>query len=81
MNNLLGLNGLMSGIPIIVLPPVKKQRRTHKKKRINKKWAKRYGYIHYSTIKDGETLMMDGKMYMNQTTYSILKKSEIMKTL
>ena len=33
-----------SGIPIIVVPDSKRQNRTHKKKRINKKLAKRYGY-------------------------------------
>ena len=41
-----------TGIPIIVVPDKKKQNRAHRKKRINKKWAKRYGdyvlYIHIS---------------------------------
>ena len=39
-----------TGIPIIVVPDSKKQNRTHRKKRINKKWAKRYGYTTYNFI-------------------------------
>ena len=42
MNN--GIWSAFAGIPIIVVPDSKKQNKTHKKKRINKKWAKRYGY-------------------------------------
>lgn len=62
-----------SGVPIIVISPSKKQNRTHKKKRINKKWAKRYGYTYYDTIEDDKTYMFNGKMYMNQKTYSKLR--------
>ena len=62
-------------MPIIILPPIKKQRRTHKKKRINKKWAKRYGFITYCNgIEDGKTYVFDKKLYMNQATYFALKK-------
>ena len=46
-----------------------------KKKRINKKWAKRYGFTISDTLKNGETYMMDGKLYMNQHTYTQLKTS------
>ena len=66
---------ILGGMPIIILPPTKKQARTHKKKRINKKWAKRYGFTISETLKNGETYMMDGKLYMNQHTYEILKKN------
>ena len=38
MNN--GILDNYSGIPIIVIPDSKKQNRTHKKKRINKKWLR-----------------------------------------
>ena len=65
---------ILGGMPIIILPPTKKQARTHKKKRINKKWAKRYGFTISETLKNGEEYMMDGKLYMNQHTYEILKK-------
>ena len=66
---------ILGGMPIIILPPTKKQSRTHKKKRINKKWAKRYGFTISETLKNGEAYMMDGKLYMNQYTYEILKKN------
>ena len=63
------------GTTIIIVPTRKIQNRTHKKKRINKKWAKRYGFTISETLKNGETYMMDGKLYMNQHTYEILKKN------
>jgi hypothetical protein len=41
-----GMFGLISGVPVIEnrLLVDRVQRRTHKKKRINKKWLKKYGY-------------------------------------
>ena len=62
------------GTPIIIVPTRKIQNRTHKKKRINKKWAKRYGFTISEILKNGETYMMDSKLYMNQHTYAALKK-------
>ena len=38
------MNDLMGGYTVIVTTK-QVQRRRHKKKRINKKWIKRYGYI------------------------------------
>lgn len=35
------------------------QTRTHKKKRINKKWAKRYGYKRIAIIMQGWHVKMD----------------------
>ena len=64
-------NGLFgfSGIPIVVTDHYK-QRRTHKKKRINKKWAKRYGIVRCGMpLEDGRVLVFDGKLYMNQATF------------
>lgn len=49
MNTNNGIFANYTGIPIIVVPDSKKQNRTHKKKRINKKWAKRYGYTTYNS--------------------------------
>lgn len=63
------------GTTIIIVPTRKTQNRTHKKKRINKKWAKRYGFTVSETLKNGETYMMDGKLYMNQHTYTQLRIS------
>ena len=67
MNN--GIFAKYTGIPIIVVPDNKKQNRTHKKKRINKKWAKRYGYTIYNFIEDEKVITMNGTMYMNPRTY------------
>lgn len=53
-----------SGIPIIVVPDSKRQNRTHKKKRINKKLAKRYGYTLYNSIEDDKAIMMNGLLNM-----------------
>lgn len=63
MNN--GIFAKYTGIPIIVVPDSKKQNRTHKKKRINKKWAKRYGYTTFNFIEDEKVIMMNGSMYVN----------------
>jgi hypothetical protein len=40
------IDRLFNGIPVIELSLIKnyKQTRTHKKRRINKKWRKRYGF-------------------------------------
>ncbi len=40
-----------SGVSIRIIPPLKRQNRTHRKKRLNKKWAKRYGYTSYDSIR------------------------------
>ena len=60
------------GIPIIITDGYK-QRRKHKKKRINKKWAKIYGYVKCGLpIDDRKIYKVDGKLYMNQATYNRL---------
>ena len=45
---------------IIVLRDKKVQARTHKKKRINKKWAKRYGFKTYENqlLENGQMIVM-----------------------
>lgn len=75
MNN--GIFAKYTGIPIIVVPDSKKQNRTHKKKRINKKWAKRYGYTTSNSIEDEKVIMMNGNMYVNPRTYYKLKSIEL----
>ncbi len=62
-----------TGTPIIVTPDKKKQNRIHKKKRINKKWAKRYRYTIHNLFKDDEIITMSGSMYMNPRTYYKVK--------
>lgn len=58
-----------TGIPIIVVSDIKRQNRTHKKKRINKKWGKKYGYRLYNSIEDEKVITMNGTIYMNPRTY------------
>lgn len=61
------------GMPVIIIPDTVIQRRKHKKKRINKKWKKKYGVSVYKKMKDGEVISFDGKLYMNDCTYTKLK--------
>ena len=75
MNN--GIFAKYMGIPIIVVPDSKKQNRTHRKKRINKKWAKRYGYTTYNFIEDDKVIMMNGRICVNPRTYYKLKSLEL----
>lgn len=62
-----------TGIPIIIMPVREYQNRKHKKKRINKKWRKRYGVTGYSLIEDGEVISYNGQLTMNKKTYDRLK--------
>ena len=75
MNN--GIFAKYTGIPIIVVPDSKKQNRTHRKKRINKKWAKRYGYTTYNFIEDDKVIRMNGRICVNPRTYYKLKSLEL----
>ena len=51
------------------------QRRKHHKKRINKKWRKRYGVIEHNLMPHGEVVMMDnGVIWMTKRTFESLKK-------
>ena len=77
MNTNNGIFANYTGIPIIVVPDNKKQNRTHKKKRINKKWAKRYGYTTYNLIEDEKVITMNESIYVNPRTYYKLKSIEL----
>ena len=63
-----------SGANIIVVPDRLQQNRTHKRKRINKKWAKRYGFSRYNALEDGKIVqsVLDKTLYMNPRTYDDL---------
>ena len=63
-----------SGANIIVVPDSLRQNRTHKRKRINKKWAKRYGFSRYNVLEDGKIIqsVLDKTLYMNPRTYDDL---------
>lgn len=49
------------------------QRRTHHKKRINKKWLKRYGTWEINMMPHNQVVMMDGVIYMTKKTWEKLK--------
>lgn len=65
----------LNGFYIFVVPDTKRQNRTHKRKRINKKWAKRYGFSRYNTLEDGKVVqsVLDKTLYMNPRTYDGLQ--------
>lgn len=66
---------LLTGYPIYIATK-EIQRRKHHKKRINKKWLKRYGMIELNSLPHGEVIMMDnGVIYMTKRTLENLKKS------
>lgn len=53
------------------------QKRRHRKRRINKKWAKRYGYYHQKYIlKDGEILNYSNDDKSFDITFSKLVKAD-----
>lgn len=68
---------LLTGYPIYIATK-EIQRRKHHKKRINKKWRKRYGMIELNSMPHGEVVMMDnGAIWMTKKTYQrIVAKSE-----
>ena len=48
------------------------QRRTHKKRRINKKWLKRYGY---KCVPDNDKMIVfNNKLFMTKGAYEKVKK-------
>ena len=63
----------MSGIPIVITDEIKKdvRKRKHKKKRIDKKWEKQYGYK--SVTDDAKCIMFNGIIYMSQKCYERIK--------
>lgn len=52
------------------------QRRKHRKKRINKKWRKRYGVIEFNQMAHGQIVFneIDRTFYMTKRTFEELKK-------
>ena len=63
----------MSRMPIFITDAIKKyvRNRTHKKKRIDKKWEKQYGYK--SVTDDAKCIMFSGTIYMSQKCYERIK--------
>ena len=48
------------------------QARTHKKKRINKKWAKRYGYV--TKYKSFNIVVFNNTVFMTKQTFQNLQR-------
>lgn len=59
------------GVPIIVTTKTF-QHRKHRKKRVNKKWAKRYGFREIE-IQDAEIIFADGKIFVTKKGFEKLK--------
>lgn len=63
-----------NGTPIVITNAITKKvrSRTHQKKRIDKKWLKRYGYK--DVTDHSKTLLVNGTLYMSQKIYDRLKE-------
>ena len=62
------------GMEIVITECLTKdtQRRTHKKRRINKKWLKRYGY---KCVPDNDKMIVfNNKLFMTKGAYEKIKK-------
>lgn len=70
---------MMNGYEIIITTK-KCQIRTHKKKRINKKWAKKYGYIYFDIQDPGQAVVIGHKIYMTLRDFEALS-AEINKSM
>ena len=60
---------MFNGMPIIISNYITKKVRcrTHKKRRVDKKWLKRYGY---KEVQDSTTVYMtNGSLFMSQKCY------------
>ena len=65
---------LLTGYPVYIATQ-EFQRRKHKKKRINKKWRKRYGTVELNSMSHGEIVMMDnGVIWMTKRTFEQIRK-------
>lgn len=66
---------LLKGYPIYIATK-EVQHRKHHKKRINKKWRKRYGVIEYNSMPHGEIIFneVDRVFYMTKKTLQELQK-------
>ena len=58
----------------IICTSIKKQNRTHHKYRINKKWAKRYGYTYHETQTE-PIILIDHTVYVTHDAFEIMKRN------
>ncbi len=70
-------NLIVVAYPIVIIQEHEngEQVRKHKKKRINKKWLKRYG-TYCEMLDPGEVVLVDGQLLMSRRTYNKLKQME-----
>lgn len=67
------MNPLIAGYPIYIATQ-EFQRKKHHKKRINKKWRKRYGCYELNLMPHNEIVVMDNRVvWMTKRTYQELK--------
>lgn len=70
------IEALLTGYPIYIATKEIQQRKHHKK-RINKKWRKRYGMIELNSMPHGEVIMMDnGVLWMTKRTFEQIRKAD-----
>lgn len=50
------------------------QKRKNRKKRINKKWIKRYGFYEMNMMPHNEIVLVDGVIYMTKRTWEMIRK-------
>ena len=64
----------LNGTPVVISNYITKtvRRKTHKKKRIDKKWLKKYGYKEAQD--ESKIYMIDGKLFMSQKCYDKIQK-------
>ena len=62
------------GIPIVITDAITKKvrSRTHRKKRIDKKWLKKYGFK--KVTDHSKAILANGALYMSQKRYDRLKE-------
>ena len=66
-------DSLFNGIPIYIATK-KIQRRKHHKYRINKKWAKKYGFYELNYMPSDCPVFIDGVLWMTQKDFDNLKR-------
>lgn len=67
--------GFYEGLPVFIATK-EYQLRKHRKKRINKKWRKRYGVVEYNSMPHGQVVYneIDRVLYMTKKTFEEVKK-------
>lgn len=58
----------------IYIATYRTQKRHHRKKRLDKKYARRYGYYEYDLIPQGTISVVNGLVYITYHDYNELKK-------